>query len=135
MDEPAQFFHFCRLPTDYYRSSLIFALLLLSNLHLQAYSIPEIVAKTKPAVVEIVAMDQNGTPTTLGTGFFVSSDGMVVTNFHVIKDATSLSAINNNGAIFLFERLVAQPTGTDLAILQFRASDVPFHAWQIHDRC
>jgi S1-C subfamily serine protease len=84
-------------------------LFLLSLSHLQAYSIPEIVAKTKPAVVEIVAMDQNGTPTTFGTGFFISSDGLVVTNFHVIKDATSLSAVNNNGAIFLFERVVAKP--------------------------
>jgi tetratricopeptide (TPR) repeat protein len=102
------------------------ATLLVSLSHVQASSIPEIVAKTKPAIVEIIAMDEKGEPTTLGTGFFVSSDGLVVTNFHVIKDATSLSAVNNNGAIFLFERVVAQPAGADLAILQFRASDVPF---------
>jgi Tfp pilus assembly protein PilF len=108
------------------RSSFIFAFLLVSHSHLQASSIPEIVAKTKPAIVEIVAMDEKGTPTTLGTGFFVSSDGLVVTNFHVVKGATSLSAISNNGAIFLFDRVVAEPTGVDLAILKFRAKDVPF---------
>jgi S1-C subfamily serine protease len=105
---------------------LAFATLLVSHSHLQASSIPEIVAKTKPAVVEIVAMDEKGTPTTLGTGFFISSDGLVVTNFHVVKDATSLSAVNNNGAIFLFERVVTEPTGVDLAILKFRAKDAPF---------
>jgi hypothetical protein len=38
--------------TRYLRTSLIFALLLLSNLRLLAYSIPEIIAKAKPAVVK-----------------------------------------------------------------------------------
>ena len=37
-----------------------------------------------------------------------------------------MSAINNNGAIFPFERVVCEPVGVDLAILRFRASDVPF---------
>jgi Tfp pilus assembly protein PilF len=124
--DSVHFHHSHPEPTQLFCSSFIFALLLLSNLHLQAYSIPEIVAKTKPAVVEIVAMDEKGSPTTLGTGFFVSSDGLVVTNFHVIKGAASITAVNNNGAIFLLERLVAQPTGVDLAILKFRANDVPF---------
>jgi S1-C subfamily serine protease len=35
--------------------------------------------------VEIVEMDERSSPTALGTGFFISSDGLVVTNFHVIK--------------------------------------------------
>lgn len=57
-------YHFRRKTAHYLRDSFIFAFLLLSNLHLQAYLIPEIVAKAKPAVVEIVGLDQNGTPTT-----------------------------------------------------------------------
>ena len=124
--ESVQFYHFRREATHYFHTVLIFALLLLSNLHLQAYSIPEIVAKTKPAVLEIVAMDQNGSSTTLGTGFFISSDGLVVTNFHVIKGGATIAAVNDNGAVFLFERVVAQPVGIDLVVLKFRASDVPF---------
>jgi S1-C subfamily serine protease len=124
--ESVEFYHFRHEPTHCFRSSFLIAVLLLSNLHLQASPIPEIVTQTKPAVVEIVAMDQNGSPTTLGTGFFISSDGLVVTNLHVINGATSLAAISNNKAIFLFERVVAQPVGVDLAVLQFRANDVPF---------
>ena len=58
--EAVPFYHFRRETTYYVRTSLIFALLLVSNLHLLAYSIPEIVAKTKPAVVEIVAIDEKG---------------------------------------------------------------------------
>src|SRR6516162_10034724 len=108
------------------RTTLILALLLLSNQFLQADSIPEIVERTKSAIVEIVSMDTQGPPRKLGTGFFVSSDGLVVTNFHVIRSAASLAVVNNNGALFLFEKIVAQPTGVDLAILKFRAKDVPF---------
>jgi len=112
--------------THYLRTGLIFALLLLSNLRLLAYSIPEIVAKTKPAVVKIVTIDENGSTNGLGTGFFISPDGQAVTNRHVVEGPSSIAAINNNGAIFLFERVVAQPAGVDLAILKFRANDVPF---------
>jgi S1-C subfamily serine protease len=113
-------------PTCYFRACTILALLLFWTLSLLAYSIPEIVAKTKPAVVEIVTTDDKGSTNRLGTGFFISPDGLVVTNQHVIEGAASITAINSNGAVFFFERTIAQPAGVDLAILKFRASDVPF---------
>jgi hypothetical protein len=50
--EAVPLYHFRRETTHYVRTSLIFALLLVSNLHLLAYSIPEIVAKAKPAIVD-----------------------------------------------------------------------------------
>ena len=58
--------------------SLILALLVFSTTPLKADSIPEIVAKTKEAVVEIVTRDATGTPKTLGTVFFVSPNGSPV---------------------------------------------------------
>jgi hypothetical protein len=107
------------------RTALIIALLL-SNLFLRADSMPDIVNRTKAAIVQIVAMKEQGSTTELGTGFFISPDGLVVTNFHVIRSAASLAAVNNNGVLFPFEKIVSEPTGVDLAILKFRADDVPF---------
>jgi S1-C subfamily serine protease len=99
---------------------------LLLKMPLRADSIPEIVAKAKPAIVEIVAIDAAGAPMKFGTGFFISRDGLAVTNFHVIDGAASLKAVGTDGSIFAFQRLVAQGTGVDLALLQFQVTDVPF---------
>jgi S1-C subfamily serine protease len=52
--------------------------------------------------VEIVTIDENGPAKRLGTGFFISPDGQAVTNRHLVEGASSIAAINNNGAIFLF---------------------------------
>ena len=111
---------------DSIQRGLLFVLLAYLQPLLKADSIPEIVAKAKPAIVEIVTTDAKGTPKTLGTGFFVSPDGLLATNRHVIEGAGAITAVTNNGAIFLFERIVAQPPGVDLAILKFHATDVPF---------
>jgi len=107
-------------------SGLILALMVLLKAPLRADSIPEIVAKAKPAVVEIVTGDSTDTPKKLGTGFFVSPDGLVVTNQDVIEGADSITAVGDKGTIFRFEHVVAQPAGVDLTVLKFHATDVPF---------
>ena len=112
--------------TKYFSRALILALLVFPATPLLADSISEIIAKAKRAVVEIVTRDATGTPKDLGTGFFVSPDGLVVTNLHVIEGADSITAVSNKGATFLFERVVAQPVGVDLVVLKFHADDVPF---------
>ncbi len=61
---------------NHLRTTLLVAVLLASSISINAKPIPEIVKETKPAIVEIVAMDEKGTPKALGTGFFISSDGL-----------------------------------------------------------
>ena len=51
--------------------------------------IPAIVQQARKAVVLVVASDQTGQETAQGSGFVVSSDGRVVTNYHVIEGAVS----------------------------------------------
>jgi S1-C subfamily serine protease len=114
------------LKTQHLPTALIVALLVLSHGSLLADSIAEIVAKSKLAILEIVAMDATGTPTKLGTGFFVSPDGLAVTNFHVIDGATSLVATRSDGVNFPFQRIVSHPPGVDLVVLQLKADGVPF---------
>jgi S1-C subfamily serine protease len=54
-----------------------------------------------------------------GTGFFVSREGYIVTNYHVIKDCND---INVSGSVPLsVAKLIAQDIGYDLALLKTRA--------------
>jgi S1-C subfamily serine protease len=113
-------------PTPYLWIRVTAACLLLGQLPARALTTPEIVKRAKPAVVEIVALDEKGSPTKLGTGFFISTDGLVVTNCHVIQGASSLAAFDNHGALFGLDHVLACSADPDLAILKFTAHDVSF---------
>jgi S1-C subfamily serine protease len=56
-------------------------------------SIPEIVAVAKPAIVKIITFDAEGHAIKGGTGFFVSADGLVATNYHVIEGAKAIQIV------------------------------------------
>jgi hypothetical protein len=121
--------YFARKRSDLFR--MVFATLLIglnANAIVSSFAdtIPQLVAKTKPATVQIVAFDENWSPIKSGTGFFISADGIVVTNNHVIQGAAHLAARTNEGATFEFQHIVAQPDGVDLAILKFSADGVSF---------
>jgi S1-C subfamily serine protease len=92
----------------------------------RATTIPEIVAKAKPAVVQVIASDTSWSPIRTGTGFFVSADGDLLTNFHVIQRAAHISARTNKGAIFVFDRVIAESADSDVAFLKFQAADLDY---------
>jgi hypothetical protein len=88
--------------------------------------IPEIVRRAKPAVIQIVVLDAQGNVSKTGTGFFVTSDGELVTNFHVVSGATNIFAKANTGAVFFLDRVLFLFPEQDLAVLKFRVTEVPF---------
>ena len=104
-------------------------LILLSTLgwstSLQADTIPEIVARAKPAVVQIITFDQNKEPIKTGTGFFVTADGYLLTNNHVISGGSFVLAKTSSGAVYNFEAVAVRSEDPDVAILKFTATDVP----------
>src|ERR1700682_6419808 len=53
----------------------------------QGSQIPEITSRALPAVVLVVAFDGSGQQLGQGSGFVVTRDGKVVTNFHVVENA------------------------------------------------
>jgi S1-C subfamily serine protease len=88
-------------------------------------TIPDIVAKTKPAVALIKTWDNKGDLLASATGFLISEDGRLVTNQHVIKDAARVTVELPNGGTFNCEGLLAKPIGVDLAILKVRGTGLP----------
>lgn len=57
------------------------------------------------------------------SGFFISTDGYIVTNFHVVRDRTSIQ-IERNGVLHP-ARIVASDPANDLAILKADLPSVP----------
>lgn len=88
----------------------------------------DIAARAAPAVVGITALDAGGKPLGQGTGFAVSADGVLVTNFHVIERATSLRVELASGAATGEVMLVGADPLHDVAVLQVEARTPRFLA-------
>jgi outer membrane protein assembly factor BamB len=76
-----------------------------------AASVPEMVARMRPAVVMIE------TDAAWGTGFFVSTDGVLLTNNHVIQDTQRVTVIYRNHDR-LEAKVLATDADSDLAVLR-----------------
>ncbi len=61
-----------------------------------------------------------------GSGFFITSDGYIVTNNHVVEGAIKVEVVTEGGEI-LEAKIVGTDPGTDLALLKVNA-DKPFPA-------
>jgi S1-C subfamily serine protease len=100
---------------------------------LDAYSstVTGVVRNTSQAVVHIkvikrVTNQQNRQPAELpgsGSGFVISSDGFIVTNNHVIENATSIKASFADG-LDLNATLVGADPSTDIAVLKLYDGDL-----------
>jgi serine protease Do len=60
-----------------------------------------------------------------GSGVIISDDGYIVTNNHVIEDASNIEVVMNNNQRYYAKLIGADPT-TDLALLKIRAKNLPF---------
>jgi serine protease Do len=107
-------------------ASLVLGLAVCSSVVAGPITVAKIVAKGKQAVVQIVAMDKNGEHIKTGTGFSVTADGLLLTNYHVIAGAAYLSARTASGATFRLESVLVRSGKPDLAILKFAATDVAY---------
>ena len=80
--------------------------------------IPAIAKAANGVVVSIITSDKNGKPVAQGTGFLVSTDGRIVTNYHVIKGASSAIVKLPDGAFYDVDGVVAFDKARDLAVIK-----------------
>ncbi len=60
-----------------------------------------------------------------GSGFFVSADGYIVTNNHVVKDANQITVVLNDGREFP-ATVSGTDARTDLAVLKINENNLPY---------
>jgi len=101
----------------------------------ESLSLTELFAGANPAVVAISTQTTGrnafGRVVTLpaaGSGFIISGDGYIVTNNHVIENATSISVLLHDGTNYPAV-LAGRDPDSDLAVLKIDANDLSYLTW------
>src|SRR5207248_832696 len=80
--------------------------------------IAAIAKEANGAVVAIVMSDKEGHPVAQGSGFLISKDGHVVTNYHVIKSGRSAVIKLPDGAFFPVDGVLVSDKDRDVAVIK-----------------
>ncbi|HEY7659447.1 MAG TPA: trypsin-like peptidase domain-containing protein [Actinomycetota bacterium] len=84
----------------------------------------DVVDQVLPAVVNVVA--ESGQGQGEGTGFIVRSDGIIVTNFHVVEGASRVTVVTSDSDPVEYDaRVIGGDIQDDLAVLDVEATDLP----------
>ena len=78
------------------------------------------------SMVRIDVYDKNNNRVAMGSGFFISGNGKVVTNYHVIKNSYSVKVTNYAGREFVVEGVMGYNAEDDVAMLKVTAEAVPY---------
>jgi len=91
-------------------------------------SIASVAEKVGPSVVSIVTETRSrsyyGTTSgqAAGTGIVVSKDGYIMTNNHVLQDATNVSVVDSNGELYEDVDVIGRDPLNDIAFLKIKSN-------------
>ncbi len=87
----------------------------------------QVYAKNVDAVVAINTQIQSGGQygEGAGSGFIISADGYVVTNYHVINGATKITVLPHNGKE-MTAKVIGTDASNDIALLKVEGTDLPY---------
>ena len=86
-----------------------------------ALTLQQIYDKCLPSVVSIKASEKSGEDTYLGTGIVLSSDGLIITNTHIIDGCTSAKVTLSDGTEYE-AKLIGADGQSDITILKIDAT-------------
>ena len=79
-------------------------------------------AKALPSVVSITAVNEASGEGGVGSGVVLDTDGNILTNYHVIENATTVNVSMNDGTSYEAE-VVGQDESSDLAVVRLQDAD------------
>ena len=86
-------------------------------------TVPQIVKKWNESILLVKSIGKNGNLLGQGSGFVISENGVVATNYHVIKSSHSILIQFVNGKSYQEVSLIAGYPSNDLAILYIEEDD------------
>ncbi len=93
------------------------------------FDLAALARQTQPAIVRLDIYDRSGNEIASGNGFFVSADGKLVTDFHLVEKAAHVIAKLVTGELFRVEGMLATDVKNDLALLKLTTSNQTFLAF------
>ncbi|MDQ6785499.1 MAG: S1C family serine protease [Acidobacteriota bacterium] len=125
------------LLSRYYLGLFVFAVLLFSQETVFAQqtdlSNEKIVEKTASSVVLVLTSKGAGVLDKVGSGVIVRSDGVILTAYHVIKDATQVQIRLKNGEIYDRVDLLGYDERRDVAAIKISATNLSAVAVNIEE--
>lgn len=87
----------------------------------------EIYEMIKDSMVRIDAYDKTGHKFSLGSGFFISSDGKIATNYHVLECAYSLKVtLYSDESTYTVTKVLGYNKAEDVAVIQIEKQNIPY---------
>ena len=77
-----------------------------------------LVSQVRSSVVTVIAFNGDGKPITQGTGFFISTNGTLITNRHVLRGAQKASIKTKTGRLYNIVETIAEDLDGDLVALR-----------------
>lgn len=91
------------------------------------YAKKKAIEENAKAIATLKVYDSKMQTITIASGIFISADGKLVTNYHVINKAyETIDAKLSSGAFYRLKGVVGISKKHDLAVLEFDAKEVPF---------
>ena len=88
-------------------------------------TVVQITSEATSVQTNLFGQSISGSSTSLGSGVIISSDGYIVTNNHVVSDATNVSVLTNDGTEYE-ATIIGTDAKTDLALLKIEATNLKF---------
>jgi serine protease Do len=92
----------------------LFLLTTVSVISFGQVSFKDLIATNEKAVFSVFTYDDFGVPSGSGTGFFISSSGTGITNFHVLKGASTAIIKLNDKSTYKITEIIESNQDADL---------------------
>jgi len=102
--------------TDLRMATILVSILLClpSALCIGEENLPAMIRRIEPSIIVLLTYDKEGRSLGQGTGFFITRDGDVITNYHVLKGASRAEVRTSSGEIYPVKQVIAEDEEGDL---------------------
>jgi tetratricopeptide (TPR) repeat protein len=77
-------------------------------------NLPAVIKRVEPSIIVLLTYDKEGKFLGQGTGFFITQEGDVITNYHVLKGASRADVRMSDGKMYPVKKVIAEDEEGDL---------------------